>query len=353
MWGPSANRAGGPHQWPSLGKSFTLNVSIANPTAPVRLPKRSARRKVRNDRRVYAGIVVLILGAVAVVYPVVATLISNYSQNQAIEANQRQLQSQPSDVIERELEKAHRYNKHLVSGPIYDPFLDKVVPDAPEYLSYKELLALTGQMGEITIPKIGVRLPVYHGTEESTLTRGAGHLFGSSLPVGGDSTHAVVTAHSGLANATMFDHLRQVGKGDVFYLSVLGKTLAYEVKATQVVRPEDTDSLLVQPGQDMVTLITCTPYGVNSHRLLVHGYRTELTKAHQAELEQAKPAIWQSWMYLPFVLLLGVVAYLLWRILRQRKYLPKHGSTADNTQPETETSSRQEPKDDSGETQLR
>ena len=143
-------------------------------------------------------------------------------------------------------------------------------------------------MARIVIPSIHVSLPVYHGTETRTLADGVGHLFGTSLPIGGPSTHAVLTGHTGLSTATMFDNLTQDKKGDAFYVSSLGQTLKYEVVDITVVKPEETDSLRKVPGRYLITLITCTPYGVNSHRLLVTGERVPMDDPTAAADEEAE-----------------------------------------------------------------
>ena len=134
-------------------------------------------------------------------------------------------------------------------------------------------------MGYVEIPAIGVNLPIYHGTEESTLDRGVGHLLGSSLPVGGTATHCVLTGHSGLAGQKMFSDLNLLKAGDLFFLRVMGETLAYRVTDIYTVLPEDTGKLTIDAGRDLCTLVTCTPYGVNSHRLLLRGERTEYEEA--------------------------------------------------------------------------
>lgn len=154
--------------------------------------------------------------------------------------------------------------------------------------SYDELLNIRGDgiMGYVEIPKISVNLPIYHGTGESSLSRGAGHLLGSSLPIGGLGTHCVLTGHSGLSGQKMFSDLNQLKIGDVFYLKTLDEPLAYMVLNISTVLPEDTSKLSIDPAQDTVTLVTCTPYGVNSHRLLVRGERIELPTA-QRMVEQA------------------------------------------------------------------
>lgn len=178
-------------------------------------------------------------------------------------------------------------------------------------------------MARIVIPSIHVSLPIYHGTDSRTLTEGVGHLFGTSLPIGGPSTHSVLTGHTGLSTATMFDNLNQLKKGDVFYVSSLGQTLKYEVNDITVVKPEETDSLRKVPGRDLVTLITCTPYGVNSHRLLVTGERVPMDPtAAAAEEAKALPAPMQTWMkaiIVAVVIILAVVVGILVRLWWTRR----------------------------------
>ena len=193
-------------------------------------------------------------------------------------------------------------------------------------------------MAWIVIPSIHVSLPVYHGTETRTLADGVGHLFGTSLPIGGPSTHAVLTGHTGLSTATMFDNLTQDKKGDAFYVSSLGQTLKYEVVDIAVVKPEETDSLRKVPGRDLMTLITCTPYGVNSHRLLVTGERVPMDPtAAAAEEAEALPTPMQTWMkviVVAVVIILTVVAGILGRLwwLRRSARLAARAERTEDTE---------------------
>ena len=205
-------------------------------------------------------------------------------------------------------------------------------PDAALYLNtpetgYENLLNLNndGIMGYIRIPAINIVLPIYHGVEGETLEAGVGHMPGSSLPVGGDSTHTVLAAHSGLASQRMFSDLEQLQIGDMFYLSVLGETLAYEVDQILVVEPEDTTSLGILYGEDHTTLITCTPFGVNTHRLLVRGRQVPYVQAMEEHFESSAVAPSSTWreqyingITMGLCILLGgvVVPVLIWRIYR-------------------------------------
>ena len=155
---------------------------------------------------------------------------------------------------------------------------------------YKNQLNIAGNsiMGYVNIPSINVHLPIYHGTETKTLEKGIGHLLGSSLPVGGDTTHSILTAHSGMASQKMFSDLPQLKIGDVFYLEVLGETLAYQVDQIKTVLPYDVTYLGIEEGRDLCTLVTCTPFGVNTHRLLVRGTRIPYEKAEEI-VEETTP----------------------------------------------------------------
>ena len=157
-------------------------------------------------------------------------------------------------------------------------------------LAYAEQLTVGCVMAYVDIPKIGVYLPVQHGTDADTLERAVGHVVGTSLPVGGSSTHAVLSAHSGMASAKLFSDIDQLTEGDIFYVHVLGEVLAYEVDAINTVVPTDTSLLQIEEGKDYVTLVTCTPFGVNTHRLIVRGYRVPYVPEQEATAAAEKPA---------------------------------------------------------------
>lgn len=186
-----------------------------------------------------------------------------------------------------------------------------------------------GVMGTIRIPKISVRLPIYHGTSESALASGAGHLYGSSLPVGGKSTHAVLTGHRGLVEAAMFTRLDEMRVGDYFYIEVMGRTLGYQVDRITVIEPNDTSQLKIVPGEDRVTLMTCTPYGVNTHRLLVSATRSAIPDEIPAENDAVKDARTIGVIAGVATLVLGTLLVWLrrrpWHIRRHAAWWPKRG----------------------------
>ena len=182
---------------------------------------------------------------------------------------------------------AEQYNAMLANATISEGGAS-----APP-LAYAEQLTVGGVMAYVDIPKINVYLPVQHGTGAETLEKSVGHVVGTSLPVGGSSTHAVLSAHSGMASAKLFSDIDQLEKGDVFYIHVLGDTLAYEVDSINTVLPTDTSLLQIEDGKDYVTLVTCTPFGINTHRLLVRGHRVPYTP-EQASAAEEKPVA-SSW----------------------------------------------------------
>lgn len=208
-------------------------------------------------------------------YPYVARYINDKIQGNVVTDYDSSVSSATN--VERLLEDARNYNKSLFSGVLGDPFS----VDNEEDDTYKSMLSVdsSGVMGTIEIPSISVKLPIYHGTSEDTLQKGAGHLFGSSLPVGGKGTHSCISAHRGLPDKKMFTNLDLLKKGDIFYIHVLNKTLEYKIYKIETVLPTNVEPLQIQEGKDLVTLITCTPYGVNSHRLYVHGKRVLTSKA--------------------------------------------------------------------------
>lgn len=186
-------------------------------------------------------------------------------------------------------EAAERYNA-MLSGAAT---ITKGGASAPP-LAYAQQLTVGGVMCYIDIPKIGVYLPVQHGTDADTLERAVGHVVGTSLPVGGSSTHAVLSAHSGMASSKLFSDIDQLAVGDMFYIHVLGEVLAYKVDAIHTVLPTDTSLLQIADGKDLVTLVTCTPFGINTHRLLVRGHRIPYTPEQATTAAAEKPAA-SSW----------------------------------------------------------
>lgn len=261
-----------------------------------RSPQPTLRSKKKSTFKETWFVVIAVLAAIALlVYPTASTQWNNYRQHQIAHAYSHDVEQLGGEVAEDIVRSAQAYNARNAAGPIIDPWNSRVSKDNEIYQEYvKELDDLDG-MSEVIIPSINVNLPVYHGTEDSTLSKGLGHLFGTALPVGGDNTHAVITGHTGMPNATMLDNLTKVKEGDAIYVNTYGLKMKYEVHSIEVVLPEETDSLWPVKGQDLLTVITCTPYGVNSHRLLVHAHRVPMD-AQEMENQKVSPFSLQWWM---------------------------------------------------------
>lgn len=289
------------------------------------------RKKKRKQKQFYVGDIFRVIGLIialsVLLYPTVsnylyekngARVISSYDENAV------QLSESEKQVM---LEAARQYNQELLGNiELLDPFSPiKKEVDA----RYQSLLNTNeaGMMGYIRIPKIKVELPVYHGTEETVLQSGVGHFEGTSLPVGGESTHTVLTGHRGLPSKLLFTDMDELTEGDIFYIKILGETLAYQIDQILTVEPEDTKALTIVPGMDYATLVTCTPYAVNTHRLLVRGVRIPYEEAvRQVPDEKIIPTI-------PFqvkilllaigVLILIFLCYRIWRRIKKRKEMRK------------------------------
>ena len=215
-----------------------------------------------------AVLLLLLLGLGLVTFPLVSSYYTERHQSEVHTAYQAVLEQAGNEEIDAARAAAEAYNRLLTSGSTATEL---------EALNYDNLLNLAGNgiMGYIEIPAIDVLLPIYHGVGEDSLEHGAGHLPGTSLPIGGKGTHAVISAHTGMTTSRMFTDLEQLVAGDMFYIHVLDETLTYEVDQILVVKPYQIEALEIDAKQDYVTLVTCTPYGVNSHRLLVRGRRVE------------------------------------------------------------------------------
>lgn len=263
----------------------------------------------------------LLLGLGLIGYPILSNLLASGEQS----AVQAQYTDEVDDMTDTEIES------ELQAARLYNEALQNVKStEAIDLRGYDELLNLTGNavMCTVEIPAIDVELPVYHGISEDVLQKGAGHMPGTSLPVGSESTHAVISAHSGLPAARLFTDLDKLEEGDLFYIHVLGETLCYEVDQIVVTIPSDTEAIQIEKGRDYVTLLTCTPYGVNTHRLLVRGRRTEIPETPQAisdEPEQPERASTWTEKYLQGIafgmagaaLLIGGLV-LAWKIKKKR-----------------------------------
>ena len=228
-------------------------------------------------------LLVLVVAFAVLLYPTVSSYVNEKNGSKVVSNYDAESVRLSNAEKEKMLEDARAYNKEMLSNiDLIDPFSQgEKSLDA----RYESLLNIdgSGMMGYIRIPKIKVEIPIYHGTSESVLQAGVGHFWGTSLPVGGESTHTVLTGHRGLPTKTLFTNMDKLVEGDVFYIKVLDKTLAYQVDQILTVLPEETEALSIVPGQDYATLVTCTPYAINTHRLLVRGHRIPYEEAVKIE----------------------------------------------------------------------
>ena len=231
--------------------------------------------------------VVLFLTALGLtLYPLLSNYVNQKYASKIQTAYQELIQQTDDSVLQEAKQRAIAYNLAIIPGTA-DAYSEEALLSAAK--NYDDQLDIAGNeiMGYVEISKIQVNLPIYHGTDAEVLDRGVGHLLGSSLPIGGENTHTILSGHSGMASQKMFTDLEQLTQGDVFYLNVLNETLAYQVTEINTVLPYETDLLGIVPGEDLCTLVTCTPYGINTHRLLVRGSRIPYEKAAVLEEENA------------------------------------------------------------------
>ena len=260
----------------------------------VRPPSQQAGggRRWRFPWAAFITALVALIGLLLFLYPGTASWWSQYNQSKVIREVSSAVSAEPGGDRQAELDRAHAYNDQLVSGAQLKAGANAPTSEGASSADaeYEGLLRgdAAGAMGRLRVPGIQLDLPIYHGTSDETLEKGVGHLKGTSLPVGGGSQHSVLTAHRGLASAELFSNLDRVRVGDRFSIEVFGEVLSYQVTDTRVVEPEDTETLFPVAGEDLVTLVTCTPLGINSHRILVTGER--ILPTPQADLDNAGKA---------------------------------------------------------------
>ena len=231
-------------------------------------------KAIKEKLTIFLFILMIILGIGVILYPLISNQLSKINYQEVIDNYDFTVTKQENSYNEQLINEAREYNRSLTSLNIADVFQNPNRESSSEYLSILNV-DNKGMMGYISIPKIDVRIPIYHGTSSDILQKGVGHLEGSSIPVGGASTHAILSAHRGLPSSRLFTDLNQLKVGDTFYIYILDQVLAYQVNQVLVIEPSDTDPLQIVQGEDYVTLVTCTPYAINTHRLLVRGERIE------------------------------------------------------------------------------
>ena len=267
------------------------------------------REKKKAGKAIAAGIVLLSAGAVLCSYPFLKDRVLEYQAGQEISRYEQAVEQEDTEKKEELRKEAEQYNQALMKG------------EAVSSADYGDLLAVTDAIGYLEIPKLGIYLPIYHGLDEEVLQKGIGHIPETSLPIGGESTHCVLSGHSGLPAARLLTELDQMEEGDRFYLHVLDQTLAYEVDQIAVVLPDDTSLIQIEEGRDYVTLLTCTPYGLNTHRLLVRGHRTENNQDEISVKVPHKKVL--SWRITSWLAAMGIGLFMLltgiFIVIRRRK----------------------------------
>lgn len=230
-------------------------------------------------KRRLLSLVLFFLGLGLCSYPLVSNILSRLEQQRIIKTYEQEIKGSDDGALKESLADAEKYNKALYR--ISDTAIGNELNDILSYESYNSLLNIRGDgiMGSIEIPDIDVDLPIYHGTEEENLAVGVGHVYGSSLPIGGSDTHSLLTSHSGMPNAKLFTRLDELELGDYFYITICNEKTTYKVCDIQVIKPEEVDRLNIEEGGNLISLITCTPYGINTHRLIVTGERTDYTES--------------------------------------------------------------------------
>ena len=289
-----------------------------------------------NDKlRKLIRVFIILIGIGILVYPSLSQFLTEQNASRAVSSYDDTVKKTEDARLDALLEEAREYNRLLASStglekPPVDANGDPITPD-----SYGHMLNLggDGMMGYITIPKLNVTARILHGTEESALQVGIGHLQNTSLPVGGVTTHSVLSGHRGLPTADLFTDLDQLTEGDVFYIKVLNHTLCYTVDQILTVLPDETEELRIQEGKDYVTLVTCTPYGVNSHRLLVRGVRTPFDDSQEIPVYEVVdmssfwsrlPAQYRHMLYGAAAIVAFLIIY--WIIILIRKKIKKRSN---------------------------
>lgn len=278
----------------------------------------------KNPFTILVPIILFIIGAGIFLYPAISNFITSMNHDEVIHTYAAKVSEFSQEEMDAMWNDAIIYNDNLAGDPLHDPFVAAsgyVIPD-----NYNEVLNPNGDgvMCSIEIPKIDVYLPVYHGTSEEVLAKGAGHIEATSLPIGGLNRHSVISAHRGLPSSLLFTRLDELEKGDIFNIHVLDEIHSYEVDQIEVILPEELSSLRAEPDKDLITLLTCTPYGVNTHRLLVRGHRVEYVEPKEEARDDNNliPSWLQDYMLsiligIIIVLIIGIIFIL--RLMRKRK----------------------------------
>lgn len=276
-------------------------------------------KAIKEKLVIFLFILMILIGLGIILYPIISNQINEKRYQNVIKTYQYTVTKKTTGENEKLLTEAREYNRTLSFGRIVDVFQNPNQTSSTEYLSILNVNN-NGMMGYISIPKIDVRIPIYHGTSSDILQKGVGHLEGSSLPIGGESTHAILSAHRGLPSSRLFTDLDQLKEGDIFYIYILDEVLAYKVNQILITEPSETEALEIVNGKDYVTLVTCTPYAVNTHRLLVRGERIEYDKQIEKQTVQNKSlSTADIILYISLIISIILIIIVIVTIIRYKK----------------------------------
>lgn len=288
--------------------------------------KKNKKKKIRKKpsrKAKWLFRLVFLLGFMVALYPLVSRLYYRIESNNQVAVFSEGVDKLATEEIERRMGLARAYNESLNNVVSEDPYSEK--KKEAGRAEYARMLEVHEMIGHVEIPKINQDLPIYAGTAEEVLQKGVGHLEGTSLPIGGNSTHAVLTAHSGLPEATLFTHLNELEIGDKFYIHNIKEIIAYQVDQKKVIEPTNFSDLLIEPGHDYVTLLTCTPIMINSHRLIVRGHRVPYVPAVDEELIRTTKANWifRILFFIALLLIIILIIYLIKLRRDNKRYFKK------------------------------
>ncbi len=266
-------------------------------------------------------VLIFITGLGILLYPIISNLLMNIFQTTAIQEYNYTVEQMEQDRIEEILSEARVYNEQFKNTIVVDPFSQEA--ESSVNSEYNEILNIDGTMGYIEIPKIDVNLPIFHGTSEEVLKKGVGHIDTTPLPIGGEGNHSVLSAHRGLPSAKLFTDLDKLEIDDVFMIKMLTETLVYKIDQIKVVEPTDTQYLQAEEGEDYITLITCTPYAINTHRMLVRGTRIDTDEyfatINNSNLDNEKNSVNYLFIFIIVVIIVLIVIFIFKKVRRRRR----------------------------------
>ena len=282
------------------------------------MAKKAKSKKKVNKKAKWIFRLIFLLGFLVMAYPLISRLYYRIDSNDKVSSFKSEVEKLDTAEIDRRINLAKAYNESLSGKIASDPYTRKQQEEGRK--EYARMLEVEEMIGTVDIPKINQNLPIYAGTSEDILQKGVGHLEGTSLPIGGNSTHTVLTAHSGLPEATLFTHLNQLEIGDKFYIHNIEGIIAYQVDQIKVIEPSNFDDLLISPGHDYATLLTCTPIMINTHRLIVRGHRVPYVPAVDEELIRESRNNWIfRLLFFASLILILILIILIFKLKRDNK----------------------------------